>query len=81
MQDLGERTLDWAGDRLRMVDQTRLPDAYEVLEIDNVADLVDAIGRLAVTTGDVVPGPMGLRVPRWGEPPGRCCGHVTAHGS
>ena len=48
MQDLGERTLDWAGDRLRMVDQTRLPDAYEVLEIDNVADLVDAIGRLAV---------------------------------
>ena len=48
MQDLGERTLDWAGDRLRMVDQTRLPDAYEVLEIDNAADLVDAIGRLAV---------------------------------
>ena len=48
MQNLGERTLDWAGDRLRMVDQTRLPDAYEVLEIDNVADLVDAIGRLAV---------------------------------
>ena len=48
MTELGERSLDWAGDRLRMVDQTRLPDAYEVLEIDDVADLVDAIRRLAV---------------------------------
>ena len=48
MQELGERTLDWAGDRIRMVDQTRLPDAYEVLEIDNVAGLVDAIRRLVV---------------------------------
>lgn len=48
MTDLGERTLDWAGGRLRIVDQTRLPDTYEILEIDNVADLVDAIRRLAV---------------------------------
>ena len=48
MQDLGERSLDWADDRLRIVDQTRLPDAYEVLEIDQVPDLVDAIRRLAV---------------------------------
>ena len=48
MQDLGERSLEWANGRLRIVDQTRLPDAYEVLEIDRVADLVNAIGRLAV---------------------------------
>ena len=48
MQNLGERTLDWAGDQLWMVDQTRLPDAYEVLQIENVADLVGAIRRLAV---------------------------------
>ncbi len=48
MTDLGERTLDWAAGRLRIVDQTRLPDTYEILEIDNVADLVDAIRRLAV---------------------------------
>ena len=48
MMELGERSLDWAGDCLRMVDQTRLPDTYEVLEIDNVPDLVDAIRRLAV---------------------------------
>ena len=48
MTELGERSLDWAGDRIRMVDQTRLPDAYEVLEIDSVAGLVDAIRRLAV---------------------------------
>ncbi len=48
MQDLGERSLDWTDDRLRIVDQTRLPDAYEVLEIDQVPDLVDAIRRLAV---------------------------------
>ena len=48
MQNLGERTLDWAGDQLWMVDQTRLPDAYEVLQIENVAELVGAITRLAV---------------------------------
>ncbi len=48
MQNLGERTLDWAGDQLWMVDQTRLPDAYEVLPIGNVAELVGAIRRLAV---------------------------------
>ena len=48
MTELGERSLDWAGDRIRMVDQTRLPEAYVILEIDNVADLVDAIRRLAV---------------------------------
>ena len=48
MQDLGERSLEWADGRLRIVDQTRLPDAYEVLAIDRVADLVDAIRRLAV---------------------------------
>ena len=48
MQDLGERSLDWVDGCLRIVDQTRLPDAYEVLEIDAVADLVDAIERLAV---------------------------------
>ena len=48
MTDLGERTLDWADGRLRIVDQTRLPDTYEILEIDNVADLVDAIRCLAV---------------------------------
>ena len=48
MTDLGERTLDWADGRLRIVDQTRLPESYEILEIDNVADLVDAIRCLAV---------------------------------
>ncbi len=48
MTDLGERSLDWADGRLRIVDQTRLPDTYEVLEIDDVGDLVDAIRRLAV---------------------------------
>ena len=48
MQDLGERSLEWADGRLRIVDQTRLPDAYEVVAIDRVADLVDAIRRLAV---------------------------------
>ena len=44
MQNLGERTLDWAGDQLWMVDQTRLPDAYEVLQIGNVAELVAPSG-------------------------------------
>ena len=46
--DLGERTLDWIDGAVRMVDQTRLPDAYEVLDVTTVGDLVDAIGRLAV---------------------------------
>ena len=48
MQELGERSLDWIDGRLRIVDQTRLPDAYEILEIDRASDLVDAIRRLAV---------------------------------
>ncbi len=48
MQDLGEGSLDWVDGRLRIVDQTRLPETYEVLEIHQSADLVDAIRRLAV---------------------------------
>ncbi|MCY3806746.1 MAG: S-methyl-5-thioribose-1-phosphate isomerase [bacterium] len=54
MQDLGERSLDWADDRILMVDQTRLPDAYEILEVDDVADLVDAIRCLAVRGAPVI---------------------------
>ncbi len=48
MQRLGERSLDWVDGRIWLVDQTQLPNAYEVLEIESVADLVQAIGRLAV---------------------------------
>ena len=62
-----------------------LPSDFAVQVVSQVGNYEEIyrthLEPLGVTTGDVVPGPMGLRVPRWGEPPGRCCGHVTAHGS
>lgn len=42
------RSVDWVDDAVRLVDQTMLPDQYVVLRIDDVADLVSAIRRLAV---------------------------------
>ena len=44
----GMRTLDWVDGAVEMIDQTRLPQETEMLRIDAVADLVDAIGRLSV---------------------------------
>jgi methylthioribose-1-phosphate isomerase len=38
----------WAGDALRIIDQTVLPDRLEYLELRDVDALVDAIQRLAV---------------------------------
>ncbi|MGH3098107.1 MAG: S-methyl-5-thioribose-1-phosphate isomerase [Streptosporangiales bacterium] len=42
------RTIDWVDDRIRLIDQTRLPGEVVVLDIDAVDTLIDAIGRLAV---------------------------------
>lgn len=42
------RALDWVDDAVEMIDQTRLPEAEEILRIDNVPDLVAAIKRLSV---------------------------------
>ncbi|MCZ7645351.1 MAG: S-methyl-5-thioribose-1-phosphate isomerase [Planctomycetota bacterium] len=41
-------TLEWRGDHLRLLDQTKLPDEESYLEIRNVAQLCDAIQRLVV---------------------------------
>jgi methylthioribose-1-phosphate isomerase len=38
----------WVDDRIHLLDQTRLPHEVRVLEISSVAELVDAIQRLAV---------------------------------
>ena len=48
MEDLGERSLDWIGDAVVMVDQTCLPTSLVTLTIANVPDMVDAIKRLSV---------------------------------
>ncbi len=48
MDPLGGRSLDWSGGAVLMVDQTRLPDQYEVLRIESVPDMVAAIRRLSV---------------------------------
>jgi methylthioribose-1-phosphate isomerase len=48
MQKLGDRPLDWIDDGVSMVDQTRLPDRYEVMRIESVPDMVAAIRRLSV---------------------------------
>ncbi|MCY4621017.1 MAG: S-methyl-5-thioribose-1-phosphate isomerase [bacterium] len=48
MQQLGSRPLDWIDGGVSMVDQTRLPDQYEVMRIESVPDMVAAIRRLSV---------------------------------
>ncbi|MDE0370018.1 MAG: S-methyl-5-thioribose-1-phosphate isomerase [bacterium] len=48
MQQLGDRPLDWIDGGVSMVDQTRLPDSYEVMRIKSVPDMVAAIRRLSV---------------------------------
>src|SRR4051812_1151894 len=42
------RTIDWVDGAVVLVDQTRLPGELVVLELTSVADVVDAIKRLAV---------------------------------
>ncbi|MHC5067877.1 MAG: S-methyl-5-thioribose-1-phosphate isomerase, partial [Planctomycetota bacterium] len=39
---------DWASGTLDLLDQTRLPDALEILHIDGIDPLVDAIMRMAL---------------------------------
>lgn len=44
----GLDTVGWSDGAVRLIDQTLLPQKLWVLDIERVADLVDAIGRLAV---------------------------------
>ncbi len=48
--DLGALTpsVAWAGDRIEIIDQTRLPDEFTIVELASVDAVVDAIYRLAV---------------------------------
>jgi methylthioribose-1-phosphate isomerase len=42
------RTIDWVDGSIELIDQTRLPGAVEMLRVDTVDELIDAIRRLAV---------------------------------
>jgi S-methyl-5-thioribose-1-phosphate isomerase len=42
------RTIEWRGDHAVLIDQTRLPEAVEWLEVRDVDTMIDAIRRLAV---------------------------------
>ena len=42
------RTVDWVDSRVRLIDQTRLPHVEAWLDVDDPADLADAIKRLSV---------------------------------
>jgi len=42
------RSIDWVDGAVELIDQTALPEELVVLRIDDVAELVDAIRRLAV---------------------------------
>lgn len=42
------RTIDWRDDHIVAIDQTRLPHDVRLMDIDTVADLIDAIKRLAI---------------------------------
>ncbi len=48
MDRLGHRSLDWIDGALVLVDQTRLPDSFETLRVDDVPTMVEAIKRLSV---------------------------------
>jgi methylthioribose-1-phosphate isomerase len=43
-----ERTIDWIGGEIQLIDQTRLPDELVILRVASLDALVDAISRLAV---------------------------------
>ncbi|GAA0989081.1 S-methyl-5-thioribose-1-phosphate isomerase [Acrocarpospora macrocephala] len=65
------RTIDWVDDAIVLVDQTRLPGELTYLRITTVADLIDAIQRLAVRGAPAlgVAGAMGVALAaRTGEP-------------
>jgi methylthioribose-1-phosphate isomerase len=40
--------IEWAGDNLRIIDQTALPERVEYLELRTAGEVIDAIRRLAV---------------------------------
>jgi methylthioribose-1-phosphate isomerase len=42
------RTIDWVGDKVELIDQTRLPEEVTTLRVSDVPTLIDAIKRLAV---------------------------------
>jgi methylthioribose-1-phosphate isomerase len=46
--DLLRSAVDWRDGRLEAIDQTRLPERLVVLELTSVAEVVDALARLAV---------------------------------
>ncbi|GAA1016806.1 methylthioribose-1-phosphate isomerase [Acrocarpospora pleiomorpha] len=65
------RTIDWVDGAITLVDQTRLPGELTYLRITTVADLIDAIQRLAVRGAPAlgVAGAMGVALAaRTGEP-------------
>lgn len=42
------RTVDWAGDHVVAIDQTRLPDEFVLVELRTIDEVIDAIQRLVV---------------------------------
>lgn len=76
------RTIDWVEDRIRLIDQTRLPGEVVVLDIDAVDTLIDAIARLAVRGAPAlgVAGALGvaLLARRYADPRDRTALHDAA---
>ncbi|WP_204040591.1 S-methyl-5-thioribose-1-phosphate isomerase [Acrocarpospora phusangensis] len=67
------RTIDWVDGAIVLVDQTRLPGELAYLRVTTVADLIDAIKRLAVRGAPAlgVAGALGVALAaRTGEPIG-----------
>jgi methylthioribose-1-phosphate isomerase len=46
--DAERTTVEWNGDCVELIEQTLLPDRYEVLQVRDVPTMIDAIKRLAV---------------------------------
>jgi methylthioribose-1-phosphate isomerase len=41
-------TVEWNGDCVELIEQTLLPDRFEILQVRDVPTMIDAIKRLAV---------------------------------
>jgi methylthioribose-1-phosphate isomerase len=48
------QSIEWTGDGLRVLDQRRVPDATEFLELRTIDDVVEAIATLAVRGANVL---------------------------
>ena len=58
-------TIQWVDGKIRIIDQTQLPEKLVFLDIDNVEDLADAIRKLKVRGAPAIGVAAGILVIFW----------------